>query len=395
MSRRPTECGEPAHDRPVGTLGRVDDIRPLPTNSGWFERGVGVFFVAVTVVAASRDLAWATLIAAVTLLSCYAARRPTVRRGWPEAGWLAALTAAWFAAVVFVSVAFVWVSVPLMFLLLLTLPLQSGLPAVAAITGAVIGAEALDDGLVVAEVAGPILGAGFAIVACVSYRQLATEHEHTQRALGELEAARKDLARSEHQRGMLDERRRLAREVHDTVAQDLAGILLIARSSGTHDSNSRIENLAATALHEARRIVDALGPVELEAASLPDALAQLADHHPESSPTVHLAVTGQRRDLPQPLQAMLLRVAQGAVANCRDHAQATTIHLTLSYLDDEVAIDIVDDGQGFEPCAETHQTSGSFGLSVMRERAQQVGGTLVVETRPGAGTAIHAAVPTA
>jgi len=193
---------------------------------------------------------------------------------------------------------------------------------------------------------------------------------------------------------MLDERRRLAREVHDTIAQDLAGILLIARSPGTSNSTARIKDLAATALHEARRIVDALGPVELEAASLPAALAQLTDNDPESTPAAVFAVIGEPRDLPQPPQAMLLRVAQEALANSRKHAQATAIYVTLSYLDDEVTLDIVDDGQGFEACSQTHQTAGSFGLSVMRERAKQVGGTLIVESRPGAGTAIHAAVPT-
>lgn len=372
----------------------MNATQPLPTNSGWFERGIDVFFVAVTVVAATRDLGWGTVIAAVSLVLFYAARCLTWRRGWTEMVWLAALTVVWLSVVAFVSVDFVWVSVPMMFLYLLTLPLQPAIAAVAAITAAVIVAEGFDGGLVVAEVAGPILGAGFAIVACVSYRQLASEHEHTQRALAELEATREDLARSQHARGMLDERRRLAREVHDTIAQDLAGILLIARSPGTSNSTSRIKDLAATALHEARRIVDALGPVELEAASLPAALAQLTDNDPESTPTVVFAVIGETRDLPQPPQAMLLRVAQGALANSRTHAQATAIYVTLSYLDDEVTLDIVDDGQGFEACSQTHQTAGSFGLSVMRERAKQVGGTLIVESRPGAGTAIHAAVPT-
>jgi signal transduction histidine kinase len=368
---------------------------PLSANRGWFERGIDVFFVAVTVVSASRNADSGTLIAAITLLALYAARVPIRNRRWSEIVWLSVLTGAWLAAVLFVTVDFVWVSVPLMFLYLLTLPLRFAVAVVAAITAIVIAAEAVDDdGLLAAEVVGPILGAGFAIVACVSYRRLASEFEHTQRVLTELEAARDELARSQHERGMLDERRRMAREVHDTIAQDLAGILLIVRSPDTANSASRIEDLATTALHEARRIVDALGPIELVATPLPTALAQLAANDTERRPDIVFEVSGEPRDVPQPLQAMLLRVAQGALANIREHAQASTAYITLSYLDDEVAIDIVDDGHGFTPCDTTHRNAGSFGLSVMRDRAQQVGGTLVVESRPGAGTAIHAAVPT-
>jgi signal transduction histidine kinase len=364
-------------------------------NRGWFERGIDVFFVVVTVVSASRNGDPQTLIAAIVLLALYVARVPIRHRGWSEFVWLAVLTVAWLAAVLFVTVDFVWVSVPLMFLYLLTLPLRPAVAVVAAITAVVIAAEASDgDGLYAAEVVGPILGAGFATVAGVGYRRLALEFRHTQRALADLEAARDDLARSQHERGMLDERQRMAREVHDTIAQDLAGILLIARSPDTTNSRSRIEDLATTALHEARRIVDALGPVELVATPLPTALAQLAANDPERQADVVFTVSGEPRDIPQPLQAMLLRVAQGALANTREHADASTAYMTLSYLEDEVAIDIVDDGQGFTPCDTTQQSVGSFGLSVMRERAQQVGGTLVVESRPGAGTAVHAAVPT-
>ena len=93
---------------------------------------------------------------------------------------------------------------------------------------------------------------------------------------------------------------------------------------------------------------------------------------------------------------MLLRVAQGALANSRAHAAASTVFITLSYLDDEVAVDVVDDGLGFEVREpQRGPSTGNFGLSVMRQRAEQVGGTLVVESHPGSGTAVHAAVPTA
>lgn len=368
---------------------------PLPRISAWFERGIDVFFAAATVTCAVRG--WDAAAAGSTglLLGLYAARFLPRRTGRSQTVWLCTLTVVWAAVVLFVSVDFVWVSVPLLFLHLLAFPLRTSLPIVAVITGVVIAAEGLDDGLAVAEVAGPVLGAGFAIVACASYRRLATEHERTRQALDELEVTRHELARSEHERGMLDERRRVAREVHDTVAQDLASILLLARSPRSADTERRIETLAATALQEARRIVGALGPLQLEAASLPTALARLETEDTIDGPGVEFTVTGTPRELPQPHEAMLLRAAQGALANSREHASASTVFVTLSYLDDEVAIDVVDDGLGFEPSDEPDDPpSGSFGLSVMRQRVEQVGGTLVVESRPGSGTAVHAAVPT-
>lgn len=362
--------------------------------STWMDRGIDLFFVAVVGLSAARDPGRRTLVVAGVILAIYATRLLPHQMRWKRIVWLGVVTATWMAAVVFVSVDFVWVSVPLLFLHLLTFPIAIGLAAVAAITSVVVAAEALDDGLTAAEVAGPVLGAGFAIVACVSYRRLAAEHEHARRALDELEETRHELARSEHERGVLDERRRVAREVHDTIAQDLASILLLSRSPQSSDSSARIEGLASTALHEARRIVDALGPLELEAWSLPTALAQFEHTAEHPGPNVEFTMTGTQRELPQPSEAMLLRVAQGAIANSREHSQASTVFVTLSYLDEEVAVDVVDDGIGFE----IHDVSGcpaegSFGLSVMRDRAAQVGGTLVIESTPGSGTAIHAAVP--
>lgn len=353
-----------------------------------------MFFVAVLAISAARDPQVPTVFAAAGLLAVYGARFAVRRWDRSESIWLGVLTVAWAAAVLVVSVAFVWVSVPLLFLHLLTFPIRRGLAAVAVITGIVIVAESLDDGLLAAEVAGPILGAGFAIVACVGYRQLANEHELTRRTLEELEITRSELARAEHERGMIDERRRLAREVHDTVAQDLAGILLLVRSPVSDDTTGRIESLASSALREARRIVDALGPVELETTSLPAALTHLEIDDRGGGDDVQVEVTGEPRDLPHSHEAMLLRVAQSALANSREHARATKVFITLTYHDDEVSIDVVDDGVGFEPCAvDTDRPTGRFGLTVMRERAEQVGGKLVVESGLGSGTAVHASVP--
>ncbi|MEO6122466.1 MAG: ATP-binding protein [Ilumatobacteraceae bacterium] len=369
---------------------------PFPRTGAWLERGIDIFFVAVIVASAGRDSSRSTVIAVAALLAIYAARLLVRRRESATIVWLWVLTLAWASAVLFVSVALVWVSVSLLFLHLLTFPIRIALTAVAGITAVAITAEALGDGLVAAEVIGPILGAGFAIVACVSYRMLAAEHHEAGRALDELATTRDELARTEHERGMLDERRRVAREVHDTIAQDLAGILLLTRSPESQESMSTIEGLASTALREARRIVEALGPIGLESTSLAVALAQLEATDGTASPSVEFTLTGEPRALPQPHEAMLLRVAQGALANSREHAVASSVFITLSYLDDEVAVDVVDDGCGFDLCnPHRNPPTGSFGLAVMSQRAEQVGGTLIVESHPGGGTAVHAAVPSA
>ncbi len=371
---------------------------PLPPTGTWLERSIDVFFVAVTLASIVRDPHRSTLIAAVGLLALYGALLAARLRRRPTIVWLCVLTLAWAAAALLVTVSLVWVSVALFFLHLLTFPLRAALAAVAGTTAVVITAEAFDSGLTLAEVVGPVLGAGFAIVACVSYRMLVAEHAQARDALDELAATRDELARSEHDRGMLDERRRVAREIHDTIAQDLTGILLLTRAPQSDESIATIESLAATALQEARRIVEALGPVGLDSTSLPAALAQLEATHDAAAqaPNVEFTLSGKPRVLPQPHEAMLLRVAQGALANSRAHAAASTVFITLSYLDDEVAVDVVDDGLGFEVREpQRGPSTGNFGLSVMRQRAEQVGGTLVVESHPGSGTAVHAAVPTA
>lgn len=104
---------------------------------------------------------------------------------------------------------------------------------------------------------------------------------------------------------------------------------------------------------------------------------------------------GEQGPLPDRVAAALLRIAQGALANVREHAAATRAALTLTWLDDQVSLDIADNGRGFEqpaPRAVPSSTRG-HGLPAMRIRARQVGGTLTVESTPGEGTVVSAAVP--
>ncbi len=199
--------------------------------------------------------------------------------------------------------------------------------------------------------------------------------------------------------GILDERQRMAREIHDTLAQGLTGIItqLQAAEQASDDPAGwrrhfeAATRLARESLSEARRSVDALRPEPLETGRLPAALADVARRWSAlHGITVQVTTTGTARPMPAEAELALLRTAQEGLANVARHAQATSAWVTLSYMEQEVALDVRDDGRGFEP----HRADG-FGLVAMRQRVEGLSGTLQVESEPGAGTAISACVPVA
>ncbi|MGH3068845.1 MAG: sensor histidine kinase, partial [Streptosporangiaceae bacterium] len=199
--------------------------------------------------------------------------------------------------------------------------------------------------------------------------------------------------------GILDERQRMAGEIHDTLAQGLTGIItqLQAAEQASGDQAgwrrhvSAATRLARESLSEARRSVDALRPELLERALLSDALAGVAERWSAlHGIPVQVTTTGTARPVPPDAEFALLRAAQEALANVARHARATRVGLTLSYMDDEVALDVRDDGRGFEG---SEGSAAGFGLAAMRQRIEGLSGTLQVESEPGGGTAISACVP--
>ncbi|GAA0960918.1 sensor histidine kinase [Kribbella koreensis] len=202
--------------------------------------------------------------------------------------------------------------------------------------------------------------------------------------------------------GVQDERQRMAREIHDTLAQGLTGIItqLQAAENETADGDQQARNrhvgaaitLARESLNEARRSVHALRPGSLDSARLSDALADVAKrwtalHDIE----VQVTTTGTTLPLPPDAELALLRTAQEALANVARHAQASRVGLTLSYLEDKIALDVRDDGKGF--VAGEVDGEGGFGLIAMRQRIEALDGRLQIESEPGAGTAISASIP--
>jgi len=239
------------------------------------------------------------------------------------------------------------------------------------------------------------------------------EDQQRRELLARLEAAMEEnaglhaqLLTQAREAGVLDERQRMAREIHDTLAQGLTGI--ITQLEATERASRRPEQwrrhldqaraLARDSLTEARRSVQALRPEPLEDAGLPDAIAHMAGRWSETSGVVSsVETTGEPRPLLAELEMTLFRVAQEALANVGKHANASKVGLTLSYMDDTVLLDVRDDGVGFAAGpggADGRRGPGQgFGLDTMRQRLRRVAGSLEIETAPGEGTAVNARVP--
>ncbi|HEY3501897.1 MAG TPA: sensor histidine kinase [Actinocatenispora sp.] len=347
---------------------------------------------------------WLLLAGAAGVAGWYAlgvvlARRS--RRRWLASGWLAVLTAG-CVALTAGSVGFVWLAFPLFLLASQMLPLAAAIPAVAAITGAAIAAIAAGRGrLDAAAVIGPVVGAAVAVVISVVYRDLADQVRQRATLIAQLTATRDELAASQRQAGVLAERERLAREIHDTITQSLTSILLVLRTARDADPtrvDARRAELdtaiaaAGSALTDTRRLVADLTPAELTGQSLPQALRRVVAG--QTDPPARLHVEGEPVAVPTPVAVALLRGAQEALANVRAHAKARRVEVTLTFLPDSISLDVLDDGIGFDPASPVGPSTGTgLGLAGIHARAAEVGASTQIDAAPGHGTAVNITVP--
>ncbi|MEV8096178.1 sensor histidine kinase [Kitasatospora sp. NPDC085879] len=347
------------------------------------------------------------VLAALAAGAVYAAGPLTPAVGRRRAAtvlWLTALGAAWLALLA-VSRDGVWLAFPLYFVQLHLLPRRAGLAAVLVTALAAAGGFALHQGMLeAAAFIGPVLGAAVATATVLGYQALYRESEQRRRLIDELRATRADLAAADHAAGVLAERERLAREIHDTLAQGLSSIQLLLRAAeralpGDPTAAERHVRVAREAaqdnLAEARRFVRELAPPVLDGLPLAGALEQLcATSADRYGLPVHFTLSGSPVPLPGPYEPALVRVAQSALANAGRHAGARQVEVTLSYMGAEVALDVVDDGCGFDPAALVEGgPAGGFGIAGMRHRVHALGGSLAVESAPGQGTAVAAQLP--
>lgn len=344
-------------------------------------------------------------VAGITLVVWYAAGTAVVVPRSEIMGrlWLAGLSLLCLAAV-WVSPDFAWVSFAVFVAIANTLrpgPAFGAIAGLAVGTGGILAARWPDGGNWVAQVVGPLVGASVAGALVGITRLAAAESAARQRLLEDLLATRDELARAHLDAGARAERERVNREIHDTLAQGFTSVLLTARrarhavhsgnTSTAHAEIDHVEALARTGVEDARRLVGRLPPAELNGRSLPAALDLLANGgRSNGEPVIEVRVDGERRELPTGVDVAVLRVAQEAVTNARRHAHADRVVVTLTFQPGAVRLDVVDDGVGFDS---SNRSARGFGLSSMRSRMEQVGGTLGVETGLGDGTAVNAAVP--
>jgi signal transduction histidine kinase len=222
--------------------------------------------------------------------------------------------------------------------------------------------------------------------------------------IGELESARAELAAAHHEQGVLAERERLAREVHDTLAQGYTSIVVLAQTAAAAlpadpataaERLAVIEEVARENLGEARAMVAAFAPAALDSATLVEALERLVERFGRETglaTRLDTAALGDGLDLSRSEEVVLLRGAQEALTNVRRHASATAVVLRVSRVctgeSAQVSVHVEDDGVGFDPA-----DAPGVGLAGLRDRAEEVGGALDVVSAPGQGTRVTVRVP--
>lgn len=313
--------------------------------------------------------------------------------------WLFGLGAIWLVMLA-VSAEFVWLSFPLLLLAGHLLRAWASVAFAVPVLAAAILAPILHQSpITFAHIAGPVIGGGFALAISLGYDALLRDAVERDRLIASLVRARdematlqEELAQSQREAGATHERTRLARDLHDTIAQELSSMVLLARSADA-ERMPQIESLAQHSLTDLRRIVAALAPAELEGSALAAAIERMLETlHSDTGIAVSLEVDPALPALPTPVEVVFLRVAQSALANVRQHSQAHAVRVDISMIGAAARLMVTDDGVGFSERAAAPGGS-SYGLSAMRSRLREFSGELEVRSSVGAGTALVASVP--
>ncbi|AZK94827.1 sensor histidine kinase [Streptomyces tsukubensis] len=434
-------AAEPAPPTASGAAGpgnRADAERGARRDDRWLDTLMNVAFLTLLCGALLRflinhpdspRLPWVIgLSAALAVLQLAGPRlTPRLSRTGPRRAELLrfGLSVGCWVVVVLLAPSFAWCAVPLIYTGLRALPERGALALVAVLSTLVVYAEwqlrtGIDPNLF-------LLPPTVAALATGVFLYMRRQADRLRALVDDLIRTRRELAATERREGTLAERQRLSMEIHDTLAQGLSSQqMLLQAAERTWDSDPATarghvrtaESIAERSLAEARRFVHDLAPADLaEGGGLAQALRALAGRESDGALRVRVLVDGApAAPLPARVQSELLRIAQGALANVREHAAASLATITLTHLGDQVLLDVADDGRGF-PAAElpaatpgpapaagsgpvpVTATPGAppghrgHGIAAMRARAGRLGGVLTVESTPGEGTVVSAAIP--
>lgn len=321
----------------------------------------------------------------------------------------AALLALPVAAMTAFSIEGAYSAMALFFLVLWLLPEVIGIATVLVLTVGVVAGQAVHHGLGFGGVAGPVISAVAAIAVMWGYRMLVRSADENAELVTELRATQAALAETERASGRTAERARLARDLHDTTAQHLSSIRLLAASALRDDAGAdergarlgEIERTAGDALREVREIIADLTPPELRDADLAAALDRVVTGRPGASFGASFTASGERWPVSMAASTALLRATQEALNNTEAHGRAAHVEVRLRFEADAVSVEIDDDGAGFDaeawferPELAAARADGSgTGLRGLQARMRELGGFVSVVAEPGEGTLVRAELP--
>ncbi|MEM9774532.1 MAG: sensor histidine kinase [Chloroflexota bacterium] len=239
-----------------------------------------------------------------------------------------------------------------------------------------------------------------------------SDSEEKQRLIDQLRAAQDDLAAAERREGVLAERGRLARDIHDTLAQGYIGVIMhleaadsirAAQPDKAEFHLKQAEEVARVGLRQARQVVNDLRPDLLEThQNTGDALRTVVSSWSESSGVnATFNESGNSESLHPETELTLLRTTQEGLANILKHAKADHVEVTLSWIGNQVVLDIEDNGVGFDLEGEADSDdnnlpelfTGGFGLKSIQERVNESAGELFIESDPAEGTTLSVILP--
>ena len=392
-----------------------DELEAIESSEGAeiMRNGVHILTATILVVAilmsvrmdlslAVLNLVLLSLFAGLYFVGSYYLERMT---GVWKLAWLIALTVVWIADILVAS-AGIYLLFVLFFLYLRVLGMVWGSISVIFGTAVSVGIQ-IPQGMTLGGVVGPVVSALVTVAIFYAFTRLHEINTERTALIRELMETREQLAETERAAGVAGERQRIAHEIHDTLAQGLSSIQMLLHAANRDlDGDINVDKAreriglarqtAADNLQEARAMIAALQPAALSQTSLVGALDRMAQGFAAAADlNIEVEADGEVTQLPMKLEAVLLRIAQGAVGNVAKHAQATRARITVSYSDDAVRVDIVDNGVGFDVKAVESRPAGlgHIGLAAMKRRAEEVSGEVVIESSPGNGTAVSVSVP--